>query len=57
MTSDVPTAPRGPIKVLKASSKLITIAWKEPEDDGGTKITHYSVERKEDLPAGEWTRV
>lgn len=55
VVKDAPGKPTD-IKVLKASSKEIIIGWKEPKDDGGTKITQYLVERKEDSPGGEWIR-
>nr|XP_039267384.1 twitchin-like [Styela clava] len=54
----VKSAPGNPtdMKVLKASSKAITVGWKAPEDDGGTKITQYVMEKKDDGKEVEWTR-
>uniref|UniRef100_H2YX61 Fibronectin type-III domain-containing protein n=1 Tax=Ciona savignyi TaxID=51511 RepID=H2YX61_CIOSA len=56
--TDVPSAPGGPMKTLKASSKALTVGWAAPSDDGGMHITQYVVERKtcgDELE--EWTRI
>ena len=39
---DVPTAPRDPT-VVSTTKSSIALTWREPESDGGTPITGYSV--------------
>jgi len=52
----VPSTPGGPLKILKASSKSITVGWSPPADDGGSHVTQYVVE-KQTVGDDEWTRV
>ena len=51
-----PGKPRGPLDVSDITKNTCHLKWKPPSDDGGEKITHYQVERKE---AGKpyWTTV
>uniref|UniRef100_A0A8C9U1E8 Titin-like n=1 Tax=Scleropages formosus TaxID=113540 RepID=A0A8C9U1E8_SCLFO len=44
---DKPGPPTGPISVSGISSDQCTITWKPPQEDGGSKISHYVVERRE----------
>jgi len=37
----------GPLQVSDITKSACRLKWKAPEDDGGSKITHYVVERKE----------
>ncbi|XP_078481079.1 immunoglobulin-like and fibronectin type III domain-containing protein 1 isoform X2 [Ciona intestinalis] len=56
--TDVPSAPEGSMKTVKASSKALTVGWAPPSDDGGMHITQYLVERKtcgDELE--EWSRI
>jgi len=50
---DKPTKPRGPIEVSDVHSEGCTLEWKPPEDDGGTPIESYAVE-KLDPETGRW---
>jgi serine/threonine protein kinase len=43
----LPGKPTGPLDVTDISKNAVTIAWKAPKYDGGCKVTHYIVERKE----------
>lgn len=46
----------GPLVASDVTKNACHISWKPPVDDGGAKITHYVVERKEtDKPY--WTTV
>lgn len=36
-----------PIEVSSVTSESCVLSWKEPEDDGGTDITNYIVEKRE----------
>lgn len=38
----------GPIEVINVQRDNITIRWKEPEDDGGSPITGYIIEYREE---------
>ena len=51
--SDVP----GPVKALKVTDTTdgeVSLAWEEPESDGGSKIVAYVVERR-DMKRKTWT--
>ncbi|CAG2161698.1 unnamed protein product [Oppiella nova] len=43
----LPGKPTGPLEVPEISKNSATITWKAPKYDGGCKVTHYIVERKE----------
>ena len=43
----LPGKPTGPLDVPDISKNSVTITWKAPKYDGGCKVTHYVVERKE----------
>ncbi|GAA49620.1 twitchin [Clonorchis sinensis] len=40
-----PSKPVGPLEVTDVTKNSATLSWKPPEDDGGTPITHYVVEK------------
>uniref|UniRef100_A0A4W4EEP4 Titin n=1 Tax=Electrophorus electricus TaxID=8005 RepID=A0A4W4EEP4_ELEEL len=44
---DKPGAPEGPIFITGVTSDQCFLAWKPPKQDGGSKIIHYIVERRE----------
>uniref|UniRef100_A0A8D2QKP8 Titin n=1 Tax=Zonotrichia albicollis TaxID=44394 RepID=A0A8D2QKP8_ZONAL len=37
----------GPIEISSVSAESCVLTWKEPEDDGGSDITNYIVEKRE----------
>lgn len=43
----LPGPPIGPLEVSDITQHTATLAWKPPDYDGGCKITHYLIERKE----------
>ena len=43
-----PGPPRGPLEVSGMTKTSFTIKWQPPENDGGTPITEYIVEMKEE---------
>ena len=43
----LPGPPQGPLEVSEISRNSATLSWKPPKYDGGCKIAHYIVERKE----------
>ena len=45
--SDVPSPPKGPLKVLKVTEDLAELEWNKPESDGGSPILQYSIEIRE----------
>ncbi|XP_078483134.1 twitchin-like [Ciona intestinalis] len=45
---DVPPAPEGPVEFSDISSKGLTVSWAPPSGDGGSKITHYVIEKREE---------
>lgn len=42
---DKPSAPVGPIKFNEITAESVTISWSPPEQDGGSAITHYIVDK------------
>lgn len=44
------------MKVLDVTAKACKVAWEKPDDDGGTPIKEYEVE-KMDVATGKWVRV
>ena len=40
-----PSPPQGPVKVNDVSAESVSITWDPPLEDGGTPITHYTVEK------------
>lgn len=42
-----PSAPTGPIEISSITSESCVVNWQPPEDDGGTDITNYIVEKRE----------
>nr|XP_039274734.1 muscle M-line assembly protein unc-89-like [Styela clava] len=53
---DKPESPSGPIHFSDISSKGVTVSWTAPEDDGGEKIGHYIIEKREEGKKN-WTSV
>lgn len=45
--TDKPGPPGGPIEFKTVTAEKITLLWRPPADDGGAKITHYIVEKRE----------
>uniref|UniRef100_A0A673GNE5 Titin n=1 Tax=Sinocyclocheilus rhinocerous TaxID=307959 RepID=A0A673GNE5_9TELE len=44
---DKPGPPEGPISITGVTSEQCCLSWKSPKQDGGSKITHYIVEKRE----------
>lgn len=44
---DKPGPPEGPISITGVTSEQCCLSWKPPKQDGGSKITHYIVEKRE----------
>ena len=51
--SGLPGPPIGPLEVSEISSHTCNLAWHPPAHDGGSRVTHYIVERK-DIRYQEW---
>lgn len=43
-----PGPPVGPVKFTEVFAERIGLAWNPPANDGGSKITNYVVEKRED---------
>lgn len=52
---DVPAPPRN-INASDVTKDSATISWMKPDDDGGSPISHYVVEKQEDNN-GRWVPV
>ncbi len=48
-----PSVPQGPLRADDIFADRCTLSWRVPLDDGGSPITHYTIE-KMDLEAGSW---
>lgn len=55
-SKDRPGKPRGPLLLTSLSAKKCVLEWDPPEDDGGSPIKHYVVE-KMDVSDGNWKLV
>lgn len=56
ITLGPPSQPIGPIRFDEIKAQSIIISWDEPQDDGGSEITCYSVEKRETSQAA-WKMV
>lgn len=52
----LPSAPTGPMGISHINKHSCSLAWRPPKYDGGLKITHYVVERK-DVTSPHWITV
>ena len=48
-----PSKPQGPIVVTDVRAKQAKVRWEKPEDDGGSPVTGYVIERQ-DADSGHW---
>ncbi|CAH8497134.1 unnamed protein product [Schistosoma turkestanicum] len=51
-----PSRPVAPLEITEVTKNSAQLSWKKPEDDGGTPITHYKVE-KMNINKGRWEPV
>ena len=51
-----PSKPGGPLKVENVTKNSAKLKWNKPEDDGGTPVTGYQIE-KFDKGTGKWVPV
>ncbi len=52
----LPGPPIGPLVISEVDKDQAALAWKPPQEDGGSKILHYVVEKR-DTSRDEWTQV
>ncbi|XP_022091183.1 twitchin-like isoform X3 [Acanthaster planci] len=45
---DKPGPPEGPLEVSDVTAESVKLSWNPPKDDGGSRITNYVVEKKEE---------
>lgn len=48
-----PGSPKGPLEVSDVTKHGCKLKWKKPDDDGGTPIDHYEIEKLDPL-SGQW---
>lgn len=48
-----PSKPKGPLEVSDVHKHGCKLKWKKPEDDGGTPIDYYEIEKLDPL-TGQW---
>ncbi len=53
---DKPSPPNKPIDVYDITPETCTLSWRPPNDDGGSPVTNYVVERQ-DIAGGYWTKI
>lgn len=56
IVQDRPSPPKGPLVVDNVTKDSCTLAWNPPEDDGGSEVTNYVVERRE-IRSNTWVPV
>lgn len=44
-----PSKPKGPLDVSDVTKTGCTLAWKKPEDDGGSPVEYYEIEKLDPL--------
>lgn len=47
LSAGLPGPPLGPLEVSDINKHTCTLHWRPPAYDGGQRVTHYQVERKE----------
>ena len=54
--TDKPSPPEGPLEAIETTPNSISLQWKPPKDNGGSRIQKYVLEKK---PKGsnKWTKV
>lgn len=52
--ADRPSPPKGPLQVFDVTKENARVAWKPPDDDGGSPVLHYIIE-KMDTSRGTWS--
>ena len=52
--ADKPSAPEGPLEAIDTRPDSITLEWKPPKDNGGSKIEKYVLEKKP--RGGKWQK-
>lgn len=55
MTLACPSAPRE-LNVLEVLKSTVQLAWEPPEDDGGSPVTGYIIEKRE-VSRKTWSKV
>ncbi|XP_038051694.1 twitchin-like [Patiria miniata] len=53
---DKPGPPDGPLEVSDVTAESVKLSWNPPKDDGGSRITNYVVEKKEEGRTS-WSKV
>lgn len=48
-----PSTPNGPLLVSDVNKHGCKLKWKEPDDDGGTPVEYYAIEKLDPL-TGQW---
>uniref|UniRef100_A0AC34RIM6 Twitchin n=1 Tax=Panagrolaimus sp. JU765 TaxID=591449 RepID=A0AC34RIM6_9BILA len=56
IVQDRPSPPKGPLAVDNVTKESCTLSWNPPEDNGGSEITNYVVERR-DIKNQTWVPV
>ena len=49
----MPGPPVGPLEVSEVTSHTCQLQWHPPAHDGGSRVTHYMVERR-DVRQNQW---
>ncbi|CAG2170584.1 unnamed protein product [Oppiella nova] len=44
---DRPGSPDAPVRALNVEEDCVELSWKPPKDDGGSRVTHYLIEKCE----------
>lgn len=50
----LPGPPQGPLGISNVTQHEAILSWKPPREDGGAKISHYCIEKR-DTSKEDWT--
>uniref|UniRef100_A0A8B9JAH4 Immunoglobulin like and fibronectin type III domain containing 1, tandem duplicate 4 n=1 Tax=Astyanax mexicanus TaxID=7994 RepID=A0A8B9JAH4_ASTMX len=51
-----PSPPKGPVELIDSTDNIIEFKWNPPKDEGGSKVTHYIIERQQ-VGQSTWKKI
>ena len=56
LLADKPSSPGGPLEAIETTPTAITLQWKPPKDNGGSRIERYVLEKKQ-KGSNKWQKI